>query len=348
MDSGAGVVAELDFLGIARDAAEDVDDLDVVGFFDNHIAAEIRLPDAINRKLLCPFQYFGVTDAVDFSAIRWRRGGYDQQQLETLLTGNNIRANLVIDKTRQILLDVSNARGLGFCVSVRHAEFMADVFNKAGIPAIALSSVSSNELRQTAQSKLIAREVNFIFVVDLYNEGVDIPEIDTVLLLRPTESLTVFLQQLGRGLRLHDEKECLSVLDFIGQAHQNFNFEMRFRSLLGQTSRRVEEEIRDGFPHLPAGCSITLERLAATYILSNVRQATTNNRRRLVQRIRSFTAETDREPHSKILLTIIVLNWMIFIAEIAGLDCKSKLGFKSNFRTRMSLSFPKVCVEWLM
>lgn len=271
---------------------ERMDDLDVLTYFDNHIAAEIRLPDAINRKLLCPFQYFGVSDSVDFSGIRWQRGGYDQREIENLLTGNDVRANLVIEKVRELLLDVSNARGLGFCVSVRHAEFMAEVFNKAGISSVALSSQSPRELRQTVQRQLIGREVNFIFVVDLYNEGVDIKEIDTILLLRPTESLTVFLQQLGRGLRLDDDKDCLTVLDFIGQAHQNFNFELRFRALLGQTSRRVEQELEDDFPHLPAGCSIVLERYATKYILDNIRQATTHNKRRLVQRIRSFTAET--------------------------------------------------------
>ena len=147
---------------------------------------------------------------------------------------------------------------------------MAEVFSKAGIPSVALSSESPRELRQSVQRQLISREVNFIFVVDLYNEGVDIKEIDTILLLRPTESLTVFLQQLGRGLRLDDDKDCLTVLDFIGQAHQNFNFELRFRALLGQTSRRVEDEIKDDFPHLPAGCSIVLERYATKYILDNI------------------------------------------------------------------------------
>ena len=273
---------------------ERMDDLDVLAFFDNHIAAEIRLPDAINRKLLCPFQYFGVTDQVDYSGLRWQRGGYDQQELDNVLTGNDVRANLVIDKVREILLDVRSARGLGFCVSVRHAEYMASVFNKAGIPAVALSAESPRDLRQSVQRQLLAREYNFIFVVDLYNEGVDIPEIDTILLLRPTESLTVFLQQLGRGLRLHSDKECLTLLDFIGQAHQNFNFELRFRALLGQTSRRVEEEIEDDFPHLPAGCVIALERYATNYILDNIREATTHNRRRLVQRMRSFNAETGR------------------------------------------------------
>lgn len=273
---------------------ERMDELDVLEFFGNHIAAEIRLPDAINRKLLAPFQYFGVTDAVDFSSVRWQRGGYDMTELESLVTGNDVRANLIIEKVRDILLDVRNARGLGFCVSVNHAEYMAGVFNKAGIPATALSAHSPRELRVSIQRKLIDREVNFIFVVDLYNEGVDIPEVDTILLLRPTESLTVFLQQLGRGLRLHEDKECLTILDFIGQAHKNFNFELRFRALLGQTVRRVDEEIKHDFPHLPAGCVIALERYATQYILDNIRAATTHTKRRLVSRIRSFTFETGR------------------------------------------------------
>ena len=182
------------------------DELDILRHFDNHIAAEIRLPDAINRKLLSPFQYFGVTDSVDYRDLRWQRGGYLIEDLDRILTGNDIRARLVIEKVREILLDVRRARGLGFCVSIQHAEYMARVFNNSGIAAAALSSNSPNELRNTVQQKLVERAVNFIFVVDLYNEGVDIPEVDTLLLLRPTESLTVFLQQLGRGLRLHAEK----------------------------------------------------------------------------------------------------------------------------------------------
>lgn len=274
---------------------ERMDALDVVAFFDDHIAAEIRLPDAINRKLLSPFQYFGITDSVDFSQIRWQRGGYDVQQLENLVTGNDVRAQLVINKVREILLKVSSARGLGFCVSVKHAEYMASVFNRAGISAVALSANSPRDLRLSVQRRLVNREINFIFVVDLYNEGVDIPEIDTILLLRPTESLTVFLQQLGRGLRLHEDKDCLTVLDFIGQAHQNFSFESRFRALLGQTTKRVDEEIEQGFPHLPAGCVVALERYATRYILDNIRQATTQNRRRLIRRIASYSDETGRE-----------------------------------------------------
>ncbi|HYV06367.1 MAG TPA: DUF3427 domain-containing protein [Blastocatellia bacterium] len=273
---------------------ERMDQLDVLGYFGGHVAAEIRLPDAINRKLLSPFQYFGVTDSVDYSQLRWQRGGYVIEDLDNLVTGNDVRARLIIDKVRQILLDVRRARALGFCISIKHAEYMATVFNRSGIPAAALSANSSDTLRSSIQRQLVNREINFIFVVDLYNEGVDIPAVDTILLLRPTESLTVFLQQLGRGLRLYEEKDCLTVLDFIGQAHASFNFEARFRSLLGQSSHRVDEEIEYGFPHLPAGCVISLERVAAGYVLDNIRQAISHRRNRLLQRIASYELETGR------------------------------------------------------
>lgn len=130
-------------------------------------------------------------------------------------------------------------KGLGFCVTVAHSEFMAAYFNAHGIPSISLSGQSFDEDRDKAQSRLVKGEIRFIFVVDIYNEGVDIPEVNTVLFLRPTESLTIFLQQLGRGLRLVDNKECLTVLDFIGQANKKYNFEDKFAALLSNTNRSV-------------------------------------------------------------------------------------------------------------
>jgi hypothetical protein len=189
------------------------DSLDILGHFGGHMSAQIRLPDAINRKLLCPFQYFGVTDAVDLRGLQWQRGGYRTEDLNHLYTGNDQRAGLVLDRVRQILLDPLRARGLGFCVSVAHAASMAAKFNQHGIPADCLSGESDRGHRAEVQGRLRRREINFLFVVDLYNEGVDIPEVDTVLFLRPTESLTVFLQQLGRGLRLDDGKDCLPALE---------------------------------------------------------------------------------------------------------------------------------------
>ena len=271
------------------------DGLDIVKHFDNHITAEIRLPDAINRKLLCPFQYFGITDdtSIDLRNLTWSRGGYDQKELDKVFTGNDARAKLVIRKVRETLLDVHYARGLCFCVSQNHATFMAKRFNHANIPADVLTAESSRHERDTIQRRLVERKINFICVVDLYNEGIDIPEIDTVLFLRPTESLIVFLQQLGRGLRLYDDKECLTVLDFVGQAHQRFNYEQRFRALTGRTSRRISKEIKEGFPHLPSGCVIKLEKYAQKYVLDNIRQNLLNiTKSRFVQRIATFQNDT--------------------------------------------------------
>jgi superfamily II DNA or RNA helicase len=275
---------------------ERADGLDVKALFNDHITAEIRLADAINRKLLAPFQYFGITDSENLTGVRWSRGGYRAEDLDHLFTGNDIRAQLVIQKTVETVLSIHQSRGLGFCVSVAHAEFMTRKFREAGIPADALSAESSDTLRHTVQEKLGRREINFIFVVDLYNEGVDIPEIDTVLLLRPTDSLTVYLQQLGRGLRLCEGKDCLTVLDFIGQAHKNYRFDIRFRGLLGDSTRNISDEIENGFAHLPAGCSMQLERLAKQYVLDNIDRALRQGRIVLIEEVRELTAILGRNP----------------------------------------------------
>jgi len=275
---------------------ERADNLDILKHFGGHISAEIRLPDAINRKLLSPFQYFGITDAVDLSDVRWRRGGYDASELDRVLTGNDIRAQLIIDKVRERLLDPELARGLGFCVSIAHANYMAERFRQAGIPAEALSADSPADQRRTVQDRLVRREINFIFVVDLYNEGVDLPEVDTVLFLRPTESLTVFLQQFGRGLRLCDDKDCLTVLDFVGQAHRSFRWDLRLRALLADRETSLIDQIEQEFTRLPAGCTLQLERQARQYVLENVRRAVRQSHSTLVAELRTYAEGLGRMP----------------------------------------------------
>jgi superfamily II DNA or RNA helicase len=284
-------IQPLSLLGLTA-TPERTDGNDIRRYFDGHVTAEIRLPDAINRKLLCPFQYFGISDSVDYSTLRWQKGGYVQSDLEEKLTGNDIRATLIIEKTTETVLDIRSTRGLGFCVSQAHAEYMARKFNEVNIPADFLISDSSRDHRSNVQGRLSRREINFIFVVDLYNEGVDIPEIDTVLFLRPTESLTVFLQQLGRGLRLADDKDCLTVLDFVGQSHKKFRFDIRLRALLTDRDRQVIDEINEGFPYLPAGCSIQFEKQAQHYVLENIRQSLSQSKPRIVQNIANFTSDT--------------------------------------------------------
>ena len=277
---------------------ERMDGKSILPYFHHRIAAEIRLPEAIDRKLLCPFQYFGVTDTVDLSTLKWSAGGYDKGELSNLYTLSgtvaNRRADLVVNSLLRYVTDIDEVKGLGFCVSIEHAEFMCRYFNQRGIPSIFLTGKSTDEERNTAKGKLVSGEIRFIFVVDIYNEGVDIPEVNTVLFLRPTESLTIFLQQLGRGLRLAEGKDCLTVLDFIGQANKRYRFEDKFAALLSNTSRSVTREIKDGFVSAPKGCYIQLEKKAARYILDNIR-ASYGNTAGLVSRVASFTEDSGLE-----------------------------------------------------
>ena len=277
---------------------ERMDGKSVLPYFNNRIAAEIRLPEAIDRKLLCPFQYFGVTDTVDLDMLKWRAGGYDKNELSNLYTLSGTtasrRADHVVSSMLKYVTDIDEVKGLGFCVTVEHAEFMCRYFNDHNIPSMFLTGKSPDEERKTAKQRLAAGEVRFIFVVDIYNEGVDIPEVNTVLFLRPTESLTVFLQQLGRGLRLAEDKECLTVLDFIGQANRKYNFEDKFAALLSRTTRSVTREIKEGFVSAPKGCYIQLEKKAAKYILDNIR-ASYGNTAGLVARVASFTEDSGLE-----------------------------------------------------
>jgi superfamily II DNA or RNA helicase len=260
----------------------------VVKWFDGRIAAELRLWEALQRGLLSPFQYFGIHDSVDLSTVRWTRGGYELADLDKLYTGNDRRVSLVLKALRDRVLDVRRMRALGFCVSVAHAHYMALRFTKAGIPAVAVSAETDSEERTDALRKLRAREVNVVFAVDLFNEGVDVPEIDTVLFLRPTESATVFLQQLGRGLRMVNGKDCLTALDFIGQQHQRFRFDLRFRALTGSTRAGLKQDIDQGFPFLPAGSSIQLDRVATQAVLDNLRAAINARFGSLVAEVKSL------------------------------------------------------------
>lgn len=276
---------------------ERMDGKSIMPYFNNKITAEIRLPEAIERKLLCPFQYFGVTDNIDLSNLRWERGGYNREELSKIYTRQDAeaitRASLIVQAVDKYVTDINEVKGLGFCVSKEHARFMADYFNKCNIPSLCLTGDSPKEERDSAKLKLTNGDLRFIFVVDLYNEGVDIVDVNTILFLRPTESLTIFLQQLGRGLRLADGKECLTVLDFIGQANKKYDFESKFKALLSNTDRNISNEIKNGFISAPKGCYIQLEKKAQEYVLENIRTGF-DRKDGLIARIASFAEDTGK------------------------------------------------------
>jgi superfamily II DNA or RNA helicase len=271
---------------------ERMDNENILEDFCNRIAAEIRLPEALNKKLLSPFQYFGITDSIDLTNVKWEKGKYVASELTSLYTKNNIRVGEIISNLDKYTNDINDVRAIGFCVTIEHASFMAEKFNLAGLKAECLTAKNSSE-RDRIREQFKKKEFNYLFVVDIFNEGVDIPEIDTVLFLRPTESLTVFLQQLGRGLRLSEGKDCLTVLDFVGNSRPEYDFESKFRALIGKTTTSVQKEIEDDFPHLPLGCSIVLEKKTKETILDNIKKATSLNVNQLITKIINFQHQTN-------------------------------------------------------
>ena len=267
---------------------ERTDGESILQWFEDRIAVELRLWDALERQLLAPFHYFGLHDNTNLAQVRWTRGAYDRAQLENVYIGDDARVAQVVSELQRKVTDVHSIRALGFCVGIEHARYMARRFNDAGIPSLHVSADSTSTERDDALRKLKAREVNCLFAVDLFNEGVDVPEIDTVLFLRPTESATVFLQQLGRGLRRTTDKDCLTVLDFIGNANRNFRFDLRYRAITGATRAEVVKQVESGFPLLPAGCSIQLDRVARQAVLANLKEAIGSRFATLVRELKSI------------------------------------------------------------
>jgi hypothetical protein len=274
--------------------------LDILHWFGGRIASELRLWSALDQGLLAPFHYFAVADATDLSALEWRRGGYVPSQLSAVYTGDHRRVDLILSELHNTVADPARMRALGFCVSVEHARFMAERFSARGLRAEALDASTPADLRQAALRRLQSGELQILFAVDLFNEGLDIPAIDTVLLLRPTESAVVFLQQLGRGLRLSPDtgKSCLTVLDFIGQQHRHFRFDLRYRALLGCSRRQLEDQLAQRFPFLPPGCRLVLDRVSSERVLANLRQCLPSRRPQLLQELRSLAAEGKIGPAS--------------------------------------------------
>ncbi|MGW0879519.1 DUF3427 domain-containing protein [Streptomyces sp. NPDC002671] len=258
-------------------------------FFDGRIAAEMRLWEALENDLLCPFHYFGIPDGTDLRNLGWQKGTYADQDLDNVYTGNDARARIVVKQIRDKVSNPAAMRALGFCVSKKHAHFMAEFFTKAGFQAVALDSGSPADVRAQALRDLSDGKLQVIFSVDLFNEGLDIPDVDTLLLLRPTNSATIFLQQLGRGLRRTETKPVLTVLDFIGHHRAEFRFEEQFRALTNLSRNRLVDHIEHDFPQLPSGCQIILEGKSKDLVLDNIRTQLGATVRTLVSEVKAYS-----------------------------------------------------------
>jgi superfamily II DNA or RNA helicase len=264
-------------------------------WFENGISAELRLWEAIDRQILSPFQYFGIHDNVDLEAsgITWRRGfGYDVNELSKIYTGNDARVSIILQQMNKYIDDLSEMKAIGFCVSIEHAEYMAIKFAEAGIPAKSVTSRNNDDERKKALSDLRKGDLKIVFAVDIFNEGVDLPDINTLLMLRPTESSTIFIQQLGRGLRKSTNKSCLTVLDFIGNQNKNFRFDLKYGGLFGKGRKQIADAVENEFPYLPSGCHFELDRISQEQILTNLRSSLRFDKKYFVNEIRTLGVTT--------------------------------------------------------
>ena len=266
---------------------ERMDGKDLRPDFGGRISAEIRLPQALQAGLLTPFQYLCIADDTDLSdESLWSGQRYITERLADKLCLPE-RAGHIVEALHRYLADEYTCRALCFCVNKRHADFMAEQFQRYGFNARSLTSDTPQPQRKQLAEDLRNSRIHYLCVVDIFNEGVDIPEVDTVLFLRPTESLTIFLQQLGRGLRLSPGKTELTVLDFVAQANQQYDFAGKFRALSLRPEKNIIQQITDGFTFLPAGCSIIMEKVAREHILNNIQQAI-YNKSRLIKEINTY------------------------------------------------------------
>lgn len=237
---------------------ERMDNKDVFALCDYNVMYEVRLYDAINKGWLVPFRYYGIYDSlVDYSNIEYKNGRYNERQLEEALMINR-RADLIFKNYKKY----SSRRAMGFCASRNHAIYMAKYFSENGVKSCAV--ISGDQLdycmdRREAIEKLHRREIDIIFAVDMFNEGVDIPSLELIMFLRPTESHTIFLQQLGRGLRKSRGKEYVIVLDFIGNYKKANFIPFLLSEKSGDYAQRVAQQTLPNEMDYPDGCIVDFD-----------------------------------------------------------------------------------------
>jgi superfamily II DNA or RNA helicase/HKD family nuclease len=261
---------------------------------DGSPAVELRLWHALDLQLLAPFEYFACDDSTDLRNVPWHQPG-EGAALDNVLSGNDVRARMIINEWRRLCADPGQRKTLAFCVSVRHAQFMTDQFTKAGLSALCLTGQSTQAEREAAPVALARGEVCVLVTVDLFNEGVDIPVVDTLLLLRPTQSPVLFQQQIGRGLRLSNGKESCLILDFVGQHSAEFRFDHLLGQLTGLNRRQLIDGVENGFNQLPAGCHIQLQQRSREQILSNLRKLIQQNWRRMTAELQAYASLKGRQ-----------------------------------------------------
>ncbi len=261
-----------DLLGLSATPFR-ADGKDIRGDFGGEFTHELSLAEAIEHGHIVPFTYFGVDDDVDYSSINWGQG--EKEQLDQILHNNGRHLQNVHQTVMKHVADLNTLRAVGFCAGLRHAHAACDYFNSKGIKSIVLSGESNEKERAKAMDDIakMPPEIKVIFTADLFNEGVDIPSVNTVMMMRPTNSPLIFLQQLGRGLRIAPpqyQKDDLLVLDFVGNHNAKYHGFERYLFMSTRKDIPLQDQVKEGLPFLPAGCSVTLSEQSREKVLRNI------------------------------------------------------------------------------
>ena len=319
-----------DFIGLTA-TPEREDGVNIADkYFGGYVATSIRLWDALEDNLLVPFQYFGIADGTDLRHINIRGGRYDENDLAKRYTDHEDakrRLRIIVKELREKVDNPLRMKALGFCVNVKHAKYMAQKFNEVGIPADFLVGDDISKRRDEVMKKFMSddHELAVIFTVDLFNEGVDIPNIDTLLMLRPTQSLTLFLQQLGRGLRRAPLKSVLTVLDFVGHQNKNFMVHHKYRAFVRQgtlTERDIES------PELPAGCHFHLDELTQKQVLMKIHESLRMNKNALIDTVKNYLEnmqQNSAEPYIRPTVVDFINHYGLGLPQIYGRSSKVTL-----------------------
>ena len=322
---------------------ERMDGRNVLELCDNNIVYEIRLRDALEANLLVPFHYFGLSDqTLDYEQVDILNGHYEEQSLVRALSTFS-RVEFIIDKIETYGYDGNSLHGLGFCVNIDHAKYMQEEFNKRGYVTECLTGEDSVEYRAEIIKRLEdpKDKLSIIFTVNIFNEGIDIPKVNLMLFLRPTESSTVFIQQLGRGLRKIDNKEYVTVLDFIGNYKKSFIIPL---ALSGQYNAKAFDAdslrvtVSHEFADAPGGSVVQLDPIAQREILERLENIRLNPKEVLKEMYYQFKRELGRSPE---------LEDFLYIEEAPSLTF-FLYNHKSWVRTKKYMKDLNIFDEWIL
>lgn len=271
------------------------DDFDIYEMFDHNIAYEIRLVQAMEYNLLCPFHYYGITDmTIDGIEI-------DDKSEFNILT-SELRVDYIIEKINEYGYSGDRIHGLIFCSRKDECEKFSQLFNMRGYKTIALTGESSEEMRQKAIDSLESNDENsldYIFTVDIFNEGIDIPKVNQVVMLRPTESAIVFVQQLGRGLRKNDSKEYVVIIDFIGNYEKNFLIPVALSGQTNYNKDSLRQFVFEGSLITPGASTIQFDQITEKRIYQSIDAANFTQVRLIKDSYKQLKEKLGRIPRLK-------------------------------------------------